>query len=75
MRQKLSSSSGRKHFIVAYNLCETLKENKLEIECGDYKTIRQLISGISSKRFESRSNNIKNRMNQNMNNMSKEQME
>lgn len=58
-RQKLSSSNGRKHFIVAYNLSETLRENKLELECNDYKKIKELISDISKKRFETRYNNIK----------------
>jgi hypothetical protein len=40
-RQKLNSSNGRKHFIVAYNLSETLRENKLELECTDYKKIKE----------------------------------
>eukprot|EP00347_Sterkiella_histriomuscorum_P012836 403367041 len=57
-RQKLNSSNGRKHFIVAYNLSETLRENKLELECNDYKKIKELISDISKKRFETRHNNI-----------------
>lgn len=59
MRQKLGSSNGTKHFIVAYNLCETLKENKLELECNEYKKIKDLINDISKRRFESRMNNDK----------------
>lgn len=55
----MSSSSGRKHFIVAHNLCETLKENKLELECNEYKKIKELINDISKRRFESRLNNDK----------------
>ena len=43
---------------MAYNLSETLKENKLELECKDYRKIKNLIDDISKKRFESRSNNI-----------------
>lgn len=58
MRQKLSSSHGRKHFIVAYNLCETLKENRLELECQDYSKMREFIADISKKKFEIRSNNL-----------------
>ncbi len=46
LRQKLNSSQGRKHFIVAYNLSETLRENKLELECHDYKKIKGLITDI-----------------------------
>ena len=58
MRQKLNSSQGRKHFIVAYNLSETLRENKLELECNDYKKIKELITDIQKKRFETRANNL-----------------
>lgn len=50
---------GTKHFIVAYNLSETLKENQLELACSDYKKIKELIDEISKKRFEGRSNNVK----------------
>lgn len=59
LRQKLNSSSGRKHFIVAFNLSETLKENSLELECKDYNKIKSLIGDISKKRFESRTNRVK----------------
>jgi hypothetical protein len=41
---------------VAFNLSETLKENKLELECKDYKKIKELIDEISKKRFEIRHN-------------------
>ena len=43
---------------MAYNLSETLKENKLELECQDYKKIKELIEEISKKRFEGRPNHI-----------------
>jgi hypothetical protein len=43
---------------VAYNLSETLKENKLELECNDYQKIKELIDDITKKRFESRTNNV-----------------
>lgn len=74
MRQKLNSSSGRKHFIVAYNLSETLKENRLELECLDYKKIKDLISDISKKRFETRHNNFRSKADP-FANLSKEQID
>ncbi len=58
LRQKLNSSQGRKHFIVAYNLTETLVDNKMELECTDYKKIKEIINHISKQRFEGRHNLI-----------------
>lgn len=58
LRQKLNSSNGRKHFIVAYNLSETLLDNKMELECNDYRKIKEIIDHISKQRFEARNNSI-----------------
>ncbi|CDW78540.1 UNKNOWN [Stylonychia lemnae] len=58
-RQKLNSSNGRKHFLVAYEMTKILRDNKLELECNDYKKIKEIITDMSKKRFETRSNSIK----------------
>jgi len=43
---------------VAYNLSETLLDNKMELECNDYKKIKEIIDHISKTRFEARNNNV-----------------
>lgn len=40
-------------------MTKILRDNKLELECNDYKKIKDIISDMSKKRFESRPNNIR----------------
>jgi len=40
-------------------MTKILRDNKLELECNDYKKIKEIITDMSKKRFESRPNNLK----------------